>query len=68
MKRPAPTTAIDEFQRETWDDDGGAGLTGPRTTSRVPPEASASPNAGRVPPHPTPRPPGPGIPPTTPRT
>ncbi|GJD38082.1 MULTISPECIES: hypothetical protein [Methylobacterium] len=65
--KPAPTTAIDELQRETWDDDGGAGLTGPRTTSRVP-KAPASLNARRVPPDGTPRQPGPGFPSTTPRS
>lgn len=65
--RSAPATAIDEIQRETWEDDGGAGLTGPRTPSRVP-KAPAASKAGRMPPDRTPRRPGPGLPPIAPRT
>lgn len=46
-------TAIGEFQRATWEDDGGAGLSGPRTVSRVPHPSPGSPEAatdvGRAP-------------------
>ena len=65
---PAHATSTEEFQRETWDDDGGATPEGPRTTSRVPPGSPASASAERVPRDRTSRRAGPGIPRTVPQT